>query len=641
MIRVCVFKIFARGTYHEVKRMDNKVRFFPNRTEFKTPVGALKANEPMRLNLMFSRPSNPVEVHLVLTKDNEQSVYYPMNYVTTNHNGLMEYTIEIKVFSSGLYFYHFQINTEIESFRVASDSDLNARLNMGAEWQLTVYEETYQPPQWLKGGIMYQIMVDRFNIGGSRLKTKSDVVYRDDWGGVPQYQPDENGKIANNDLFGGNIKGITKKLAYLKSLGITCIYLNPIFEAHSNHKYDTANYRKVDSDFGTADDLKELIVKAKKKGMYLMLDGVFSHTGDDSIYFNKHGKYDSVGAYQSVHSPYFKWYKFNDFPDDYDCWWNIDILPNVNEENVNYREFITGEDGVIRYWTEMGLGGWRLDVADELTDELLDKAVHAAKKANPQAVVLGEVWEDASNKVAYSVRRRYFNGGQLDSVTNYPFKEDILNFVRCGDANRLNNTINVLLNNYPKFVLDNVMNILDTHDTARLLTVLGDSGICETRDDRAKAKLKNFEQAFKMLKLATILQYTLMGVPCVYYADEIGMEGFEDPFNRRCYTWDSKKSEVLRWYKRLGAIRTGEKNILSEGTYRRITCDNGVLAFTRSNEVENLTVIVNRGVNPYVLDLNGESYINLITMKPFNGTVAPDEGAIIKRAQDVIVIKKG
>lgn len=615
------------------------VMFFPNREEYKKPLGAVKVGEPTRFNLLFSRPSNPAEVFLVLTKDGEQDVYYPMTYVTTNVNETMEYTVTVSPTTSGLYFYHFAVNTEDRQYRIGSDEDLNALLGKGGDWQLTVFEEKYADPDWLNGGLMYQIFVDRFNIGGERKKTKNDAVYRDDWGGCPEYRANRDGKILNNDFFGGNIKGITKKLAYLKSLGVTCIYMNPIFEAHSNHKYDTGNYRKIDPDFGTEDDLKELIKKADKKGMKVMLDGVFSHTGDDSIYFNKYGRYDSVGAYMSEQSAYKDWYTFESFPDKYRSWWNIDILPEVNENCPAYDEYINGEDGIIRYWTRTGIGGWRFDVADELPDRFLDRAVHAAKSVNKDALMLGEVWEDASNKVSYGARRRYLQGRQLDSVTNYPFKSDILAFCMCGDAVRLNNTVNVILNNYPERVVNNLMNLLDTHDTARLLTVLGDSGETDTREKRANAKVKNLAEAIALMKIAVTLQYTLPGVPCVYYGDEAGLEGFEDPFNRRCYPWDNKNKEILRFYKKIGAMRTNEKNILACGKYRKLAAQDGLYAFSRDNGVETLYVVANNSGSAVKFLPSGkekDEYTDLLTLKPFDGNV-PDKCAVIfKRTQDVV-----
>lgn len=620
--------------------MNEQVRFFPNSAEFKEPLGAAAVNEPVRLTLKFNRPSNPSEVFLVLTKDNESEVYYPMNFVASQPDSTMEYSVSVRVTTKGLYFYHFIIDTEDKQYRIGCGDDLNAMLGKGHDWQLSVYEKVYKAPEFLKGGLIYQIMPDRFFDGGVRRKTKSYAKYRDDWYGLPEYLPDADGKIRNEDFFGGNLRGVIKKLGYLKGLGVTCIYLNPIFEAHSNHKYDTGNYRKVDPDFGTADDLRELIRKADKKGIKILLDGVFSHTGDDSIYFNKYGNYDSPGAYSSVHSPYYKWYAFKDYPDEYDCWWNIDILPQVRETEPSYLEYICGEDGIIRYWTEMGIGGWRLDVADELPDGFLDRAVHAAKAVNSDCLVLGEVWEDASNKIAYSRRRRYLSGGQLDSVTNYPFKEDILHFVRSADAKKLADTVNVIINNYPGFVVNNLMNLLDTHDTARLISVLGDSGDTSTRDKRAVAKISDTEHTRKLVKLAAVLQYTLPGVPCLYYGDEAGLEGFEDPFNRRCYPWKQEDKNYLRMYKKLGAMRTRDRAVFADGGYVPLACCDGVFAFSRKNESGEITVIANRGERPYVFNTEGEDYTDLITLKPFTGTVEPFDAAVIKRTKDVVFPEK-
>ncbi len=619
--------------------MNEQVRFFPNSEEFKKPYGALRAGEPLTLNLKFNRPSNPSEVFLVLTKDGESDVYYPMNFVTVEPDSMTEYTVTVTVTTKGLYFYHFIVNTEDKQYRIGCGDDLHAMLGKGHDWQLTVFEEVYKAPEFLKGGLIYQIMPDRFFDGGARRKTKPYARYRDDWNGLPEYEPDAEGRIRNEDFFGGNLRGIIKKLGYLKSLGVTCIYLNPIFEAHSNHKYDTGNYRKVDSDFGTTDDLKELIKKADKKGMKIILDGVFSHTGDDSIYFNKYGRYDSVGAYQSVHSPYYKWYEFKNYPDEYDCWWNIDILPQTRECEPSFSEYICGEDGIIRYWTEFGIGGWRLDVADELPDCFLDRAVHAAKAVNPDCIVLGEVWEDASNKISYSKRRRYLNGGQLDSVTNYPFKEDILNFVRCGDAEKLNNTVNVILNDYPSFVVNNLMNLLDTHDTARLKSVLGDSGDTSTRQKRALAKISDPEHTLKLMKIAATLQYTLPGVPCLYYGDEAGLEGFEDPFNRRCYPWEQVDRNCLKMYKKLGAVRSSEKAILAEGKYAPVSFENGVFAFRRIGEEGELVIIANRSDKPFAFHPD-ENYTELTSFKPFGGTVEPFDAVILKKTSDVVFPEK-
>ncbi len=444
--------------------MQSTVKFFPLCKNCKTPFGGVKVNEPVSLRIEFCRPSNPEYVYVVVTKDKETPVRYEMERGDVSPEGWVEYKRALQITSRGLYQYHFEIETTNELFYIGGGEDLHAMLGKGSDWQLTVYDGA-SVPDWQKGGLYYQIMPDRFFIGGVAGRHKKTAVYRDDWGGIPEYRPDPRGKILNNDFFGGNLAGITQKLGYIKSLGVTCVYLNPIFEARSNHKYDTGSYRRVDPDFGTVEDLKRLIKKAAKKGIRIMLDGVFSHTGDDSIYFNKYGSYDSVGAAQSKDSPYADWYTFQSFPDKFTAWWGIETLPNTVEDDPGFSEFITGEDGVIRTWTELGLGGWRLDVADELPDNFLTKLAAAAKAKDPDVLILGEVWEDASNKVSYGARRRYLQGGQLDAVTNYPFKEGILEFVKSGNANRLANVVHRIVNNYPKAVLDNAMNLLGTHDT--------------------------------------------------------------------------------------------------------------------------------------------------------------------------------
>lgn len=618
--------------------MQKTVMFFPNSKEYKYPTGALEVNGTLKLKIQFTRPQFAAAVKLVLVKDGEQPVDYNMNFVS-NEDGLQTYDVQLPINSVGIYFYHFQILTDTENIRVGADIDLNAQYGKGQEWQLTVFDPKFKPCSWLNSGVMYQIMVDRFFIGGERHKTKPYAVYRDDWDGVPEFRPNANGEILNEDFFGGNLKGITKKLAYLKSLGVTCIYLNPIFEARSNHKYDAGNYMRVDSDFGNEDDLKELIKKAEKKGMRVILDGVFSHTGADSIYFNKYGTYDSLGAAQSKESPYYSWYDFKNWPNDYIAWWNINTLPETNENNAVFNEFINGEAGVIRYWTRMGIAGWRLDVADELPSKFIENCSRAAKSVKDDALMLGEVWEDASNKISYGARREYLLGKELDSVTNYPFKEDILNFVRCGDSARLNNTVNFVINNYPKYVIDNLMNILGTHDTARVLTVLGDNGGVYSREDKATAKVQNLPQAVAALKIASAIQYMLPGVPCVYYGDEVGTEGFEDPFNRRCYPWDNRNKDLLRWYKKLGAIRQNEKEIFADGEYYPLeTCD-GIFAFKRVKGKQEVIVIANNSALKFEPKLKGE-YTDLITLKPFTGIVAPYTATVVKLTSQVVFPEK-
>jgi len=613
------------------------ILYNPLDTKHKSKRGAVTANELFEIRLRIAQDLMPDIVDLCISKDGESEATYSLLNKDIVDKHYFEYSMTFKVTTPGLYFYHFTVRNNSGNFYIGSDENLSAVWNSGKRWQLTACDPQYFPAEWLKGGIMYQILPDRFFDGGVKNRTKNNVVYRDDWEATPTYLPTKDGKILNNDFFGGNIKGIIKKLNYLKSLRVSCIYLNPIFEAYSNHKYDTGNYMRVDSDFGTEEDLSLLVKQAEKKGIKIILDGVFSHTGDDSIYFNKYGNYDSVGAYQSLESPYIDWYQFDKHPDVYKCWWGIDVIPHTNKESKGFTEFITGVEGVLAKWQHKGIAGWRLDVVDELPDNFLDKIAKRIKTLQPDALVLGEVWEDASNKTSYGYRRKYFAGKQLDSVSNYPFKEDIINFVKYGDAKRLANTLSHIINNYPKDALDSLMNLLGTHDTIRILTALGEpNGKTDTRDDRAKVRVKNIAEVLAKVKLATTLQYMLPGIPCVYYGDEVGLEGYEDPFNRRCYPWETEKiklptshKKLLSYYRALGKIRVANSDILAKGDFKLIEAGKNIFIFEREIDRKNIIIISNAGTTPLEYAIAGGP-INLITKKPYTGVV-PSLSAVILR----------
>ena len=426
-----------------------------------------------------------------------------------------------------------------------------------------------------------------------------------DWGGQPYWRPNERGEVTNSDYFGGTLRGIEEKLPYLKSLGVTCLYMNPVFESHSNHRYDTADYSKIDPLLGDEEDFRALCQAAKELGIRVVIDGVFSHTGSDSVYFNREGRYPTPGAYNSQQSPYYPWYSFRQWPDSYDCWWNFDTLPNVQETNPSYDAYINGKEGIVRKWLAAGASGWRLDVADELPDPFLDNLTAAAKAQRPDALVLGEVWEDASNKTAYGVRRRYLLGQQLDTVMNYPFRDAILGFLLGGDPRNFAETVESICENYPPQCLRLLMNHIGTHDTERALTILGGEPAGNRGREWQAAQHLSPEQreiGLKRLRLASLIQYLLPGVPCIYYGDEAGMEGYRDPFNRACYPWGHEGLNLLTWYKGLGQLRAQEKPVLGQGLYRTLHADGNLLAFERfvftETTRESLTVVVNRSSRP-------------------------------------------
>ena len=276
-------------------------------------------------------------------------------------------------------------------------------------WQLTVYQES-RTPGWFGAGVTYQIFPDRFcrlvPVDPAGLVGRRWV--HEDWDDTPEWRPDPDGEIRNRDFFGGTLAGITSKLDDLKALGVTTLYLCPIFESASNHRYNTADYTRIDPMLGTEADFRALCAQARQRGMRVILDGVFNHTGSQSMYFNADGYYPTLGAAQSQDSPWYSWYRFHHWPDSYDSWWGIRTLPAVEESSPSYVDFIIdAKDSIIRRWLRAGASGWRLDVADELPDWFLEKIRAAMEETAPDSVLIGEVWEDGSNKIAYSQRRRY------------------------------------------------------------------------------------------------------------------------------------------------------------------------------------------------------------------------------------------
>ncbi len=528
---------------------------------------------------------------LLLQKDGDGEVVYPMEW--SGLDGEYDvYTCHITIKTEGLYFYRITMRRD------------NFVFDTTDTYQQTVYQKDFDTPHWIRGGIYYHIFVDRFARGKETPK-RPDAVYHEKWREDPVFRPNAEGEILNCDFFGGNLDGIRRKLPYLQSLSVTALYLSPIFEAYSNHKYDTGDYEKIDPSFGTFENLERLIQEAKTYGIRIICDGVFNHTGSDSRYFNLKGTYDTVGAAQSEESPYRDWYYFG-ADGTYQSWWGIYTLPTVKKNHKGFEKLILGEEGVASSMIRRGIGGWRLDVADELSDGFLDQLRATVKKADPEALIIGEVWEDASNKIAYDHRRRYFQGKQLDSVMNYPFQNAICDFVKTGQTEPFYRTIMSVLDHYPSCVVHVLMNTLGTHDTPRILTRLGMDEVPHDRETLSVLKLdENARQkAEKLLKMAFLIQFTLPGVPCVYYGDEAGMEGGRDPFNRRTYPWGDENQELLSWVSYLGKLRK-KYSAFKEGPLRFLYVQDGVLLYERQDEKHPVVIGVNRGTKTLAVDLDG------------------------------------
>ena len=512
----------------------------------------------------------------------------------------------------------------------------------GAErWQLTVYEDT-ATPDWFGRGVTYQIFPDRFRRTGTT--DVSGMVGRrwlhESWDDQPVFRPDEDGQITNRDFFGGSLAGITEKLDYLQSLSVTTLYLNPIFEAASNHRYDTADYRAIDPLLGDEETFRTLCREAHKRGMRVMLDGVFNHTGSRSRYFNADGFYPELGAAQSQDSPYYDWYSFHPWPTDYDAWWGVKTLPAVNEQRPAYRQFIfKGEDSVVRHWLRCGADGWRLDVADELPDDFIAGIRRAIEDEKPDGYLLGEVWEDGSNKVAYSQRRRYLLGRETHGLMNYPLRTALLRWLGGGDAAEFRESMETLRANYPPAAFYGAMNFLGTHDTPRILTLLGADTIPDSKEARAAYHLSPEARrlAVRRLTLAAMLLYTFPGSPTLYYGDEAGMEGFEDPMNRQGFPWGREDQRLLTLYRTLGRLRK-ERESLQSGDLTYLTAEGGLLIFCRKAGGERTYTALNTGDTPRDVTLlwpNGFA-VDAVTLQRFwvrDGmlrlTLPPCDGVIL------------
>lgn len=537
----------------------------------------------------------------------------------------------------GLYYYHLELS--FGELTLYTDSTNNVDFFLQSSYpehrfKLLVYKRDYETPEWFKGNVMYHIFVDRFCKGSKTVPVSPTAVIDPNWdSGIPQYGDYPGAFVENNVFFGGTLFGVTEKLDYLEELGVGCIYLSPIFKAYSNHKYDTGDYETVDEMFGGEKALSELIREAKKRNIRIILDGVFNHTGDDSRYFNRYGRYSTVGASQSPSSPYRNWYFF-DTDDSYRSWWGIKILPKLNLECPDCEDYFLGTGGVLEKYLAMGIGGVRLDVADELPDTFLDRLRKTVKGIVPDGLVIGEVWENASDKIAYGNRRRYLRGDQLDSVMNYPQKNAVIELVKNRNTEFFYNTITELYSSYPKQSSDVLMNILGTHDTDRILTVLGgDSpdGLTNAELSTKRMTKKQRALAIKRLKLASVLEYTLFGTPSLFYGDEAGVEGYRDPFCRLPFPWGRQETELCDHYKLLGRIRRSEE-LFKCGFFEFVSVDSELVLYRRYNTDSELVVAVNVSDKVKTYSINGE-YTDLLTGDKCGKTVKlqPMSARILKK----------
>ncbi len=585
---------------------------------YRHPFGAVECSEKiqLRIKIQANKPINSVQIKVWLDGKQYKEVQMDLEEVIEGYNIYKGDFIPTEI---GVMWYYFTINLEGSTHYYGNNYRMLGGLGElyscnPYSYQITVHKKNLTIPHWYKESVMYQIFPDRFYNGlenGSVLNPKKNSFIYSNWYDKPIYikDPRDYG-ILRWEFYGGNLLGIIKKLNYLKELGINIIYLNPIFESPSNHRYDTSNYKSIDPMLGDEEIFKTLCQKAKEMGISIILDGVFSHTGSDSVYFNREGNYEEIGAYQSQKSPYYSWYKFYKFPNSYDCWWGFGNMPNVNELDPSFQNYIIyDEDSVIKHWMKLGVKGWRLDVVDELPGAFVKAFKQEMKKVDEESILIGEVWEDASNKVSYGERRQYLLGEELDSTMNYPFRKILLDyFMGNVDAEGTALAFMSLYENYPKQHFYSVMNLIGSHDIPRILTML-------------KRSDEESELAIRRLKLMVVFQMTFPGVPCVYYGDEVGVEGYEDPSNRSTYPWDMENIELLNWYKQLiqlrhdnDALKTGEWQVIYAdgdvfGYIRTIKNHQDVFGVKKENQVA--IILFNRSVNQtFKVELNINKWVS-------------------------------
>lgn len=586
--------------------------------------GAFELSEKCDILLKIPRTLGATQVKLNFYNENNTLYIKSIKAIWSELESVYDvYSVELSLDSLGvgLYFYNIEITSvvgKVFGFYDKNSIAFGDSSHSAPSFQLSVSDFEHKAPRDLLGGMIYHVFVDRFCRGKVKKGGyKASDLYVENWDeSIPEYPEYPGAPIKNNYFYGGDLWGLADKLDYIRSLGVNIIYLSPIFESPSNHKYDTSDYMKVDEAFGGDEALRSLISKASEYGISIILDGVFNHTGADSIYFNKFNSYDTVGAYQSTDSEYYEWFDFQNYPQKYTSWWGIEILPRINPDIPSCRNYLSGKGGVIEKYAKLGIRGFRLDVVDELSDDFIRSVKNRLNEVDSSSVLYGEVWEDASNKIAYGKRKKYFLGNELDGVMNYPLRMGLISFLRYGNTDKLQYALTDIIFNAPKRIRDMQMNLIGSHDTERIITALGGESPVGKTNEYLSCKLMNSDEynfAKSLVMSAYTVLLTLPGIPSVYYGDEAGMEGYGDPFNRRTFPWGNEDYDILNHFKKISNIRQSYE-VYKEGEFKLIHLDTSVLIFSRFDSFHSYITIVNNSDKDMDFVFKSES-VSLYTMK--------------------------
>jgi len=573
---------------------------------YRHPQGALPCGTEVTLSADVAGDCLAARIELRLWSDDAGETLLPMQL----QNGRAEVRFRLPE-TPGLLWYYFVLHMPNGSTQFyGGRSGKGQRTHSDpASFRITVYDGAYQTPDWFSEGMCYQIFPDRFFRSSwedfhARIDAHTAIGQHprvhERWSEAPLDTPPPGKTIYEpDDFFGGDLNGIRKKLDYLASFGVTCLYLNPIFASSSNHRYNTSDYHRIDPLLGSEEDLRLLCEEARARGIRIMLDGVFSHTGSDSLYFNREGHYGKdTGAYRDPDSPYAEWYDFEKWPETYDCWWGFETLPNVRELTPSYVDFIAGENGVLAHWARCGATNWRLDVADELPDEFIRILRKRVKSLDPEGVLLGEVWEEPTAKRGPEGRRGYVNGDELDSVMNYCFTNAVIDYLTGQTtAFAFADELLFLQEQYPAPFFRAALNLMGSHDVERVMTRLtgAPSRHTMTREQqkRYQPSAASLQLAERRMPLAAALQTVFPGVPCLYYGDEVGLTGMGDPYNRTTYPWGQENKALLEQMRSVYLWRR-KNEALRRGTCRMGALNESVFCIVRETENAQAILFVNR-----------------------------------------------
>ena len=604
-------------------------------------------------------------------------------------DGVQKWTVTTSFAKIGEYDYYFVLSNGSDIAVYGDDSNYAGAgkvcgLSDCTPFEFVVHVEGFETPDWMKNAVIYQIFPDRFYNGNiendkAQESARGDVDYEfvEDWYTLPE-NPEQEGLLTeeqykehgalwgdgqwSNEIYGGDLEGIYERIDYLKALGVNVIYLNPIFSSISNHRYDACDYMDIDPILGTLGDFEELVEFAEANDMKIILDGVFNHVSDDSIYFDRYykflGKSEKIGAYpywayvydymaeKSVDQAaaekaakdyftaeygitdyaYVTWFKVENKTTtnadkiglragkpvySYEGWWGYDSMPVVYSTNGSEyqtgnwaEEIIYNEEGtsVTQYWISKGNNGWRLDVANEVSDETWQEFRKSVKALDSDAVIIGEIWDDATH---------YLMGDMYDSVMNYVFRNAVLGFAKGDNAETAMETLERIRERYPEEAFYAMMNLVGSHDTTRVLSFL--DGIDDDRNQKDEASAfpkydTTSDAAKKRQYLVALMQFTYAGAPTIYYGDEIGMVGSDDPDDRRAMEWGKGNKELVTWYATLAAIRA-QHDVLRTGTVEPIVVNNSVMGYVRRDADEVMIILVNNATS------DKEVTIDLATLK--------------------------